>query len=245
MFTNRSFKKGWIIFIVFILIMAVILAIPIMASSGESANRTETVFGYTYVFRSLIHNETSGSLGYQTTVWVTSANSVPVGYMGVKARLYNSSGALKAYTDWDYNIVQTNSFLQSGTYSTTSGFYYSCGHVKLYNGNGYTEFDSYATPYYSPSRNDNPIDRNLEIQYNEYGEVYGSELFLNEVGIQPDLILAENSQGLVGYIRNLDLNYDPVTTLEDAIAYTKTSHERIVPLYLSDGRTVIGSFEIC
>ena len=220
------------------------MAIPAMAYMDHSDYRTETVYGYTYTFCSNIHNETSGSIGYQTSVWVTSANYVPTGYMGAKARLYNTSGFLKAYADWDYNLVPTNTFLQSGVYATTSGAYYSKGQVKLYNGNGYTTYDAYISPIYSPRSNDCPADRNLTVQYNEYGEVYGSELFLNEIGIQPDLILAENTQGLVGYIRNADLNSVEISTLEDAIAYAKTSHERSIPLYLSDGRTVIGSFEI-
>ncbi len=124
MITNRVNRRINHSFCAFFLLMAFILVIPVMATFGESDERTETVYGYTYTFQSYIHNEVSGRIGYQTTVWVTNADSVPVGYMGAKARLYNSSGNVIDSVDFEYNHIQAKTELRSGVYNTTSGYYY-------------------------------------------------------------------------------------------------------------------------
>ncbi|MBD5087478.1 MAG: hypothetical protein HDT30_01510 [Clostridiales bacterium] len=69
--------------------------------------------------------------------------------------------------------------------------------------------------------------------------------FLNQMGIEPELILAEGNDGIIGYVRAEDLETDNVQTLDEAIAYmdNRTLSYRI-PLYASDGKTVIGAFTI-
>lgn len=210
----------------------------VSADNQPSDSRIETVYGYTYSFISRIHNETSGAIGYQTTVYVESANTVPTGYMAAKARLYDDDGNLVTYTGWSYNTYPAASELQSATYYVSSGEYYSRGRVKLYNGNGYTEFDAYISPVMQPLRT------GISIQRNQNGELYGSELLLSEFGIQLDLISAKNSQGIVGYVRASDLYNDEVYTPEDAIAAMSIERANSIPMYLSDGITMIGTFEV-
>lgn len=80
---------------------------------------------------------------------------------------------------------------------------------------------------------------------NENGEIYGSEYFLNQIGVEPDLILTCGENGVEGFVRAEDLNYDPVETLQDVITYQETrAIKRSIPLYAADGETVIGSFTV-
>lgn len=85
----------------------------------------------------------------------------------------------------------------------------------------------------------------MTIQKNENGEIYGSEYFLNQIGVEPDLILTCGENGVEGFVRAEDLNYDPVETLQDVITYQETrAIKRSIPLYAADGETVIGSFTV-
>ncbi len=68
-------------------------------------------------------------------------------------------------------------------------------------------------------------------------------MFLNEIGVQPDLILAENEDGVVGYIRDEDLS-DNVNTPEDALVHEENKSEITIPMYKSDSVTIIGKFHI-
>ena len=79
---------------------------------------------------------------------------------------------------------------------------------------------------------------------NAQGETYGR----NEYAIlqTPDLIYAVNSFGLAGYVKAKDLSNN-VATPEEALKYMKSDeylYEKRIPLYKSDGITVIGDFEI-
>lgn len=82
----------------------------------------------------------------------------------------------------------------------------------------------------------------MTIQRNENGEIYGSEIFLDEIGVQPDLILAEGTNGEIGYVRAEDLNDSDVLTPAQAMSKMVNKEADIIPLYNSDGTTVIGSF---
>ncbi len=82
----------------------------------------------------------------------------------------------------------------------------------------------------------------MEIKKNGYpkntnGETYGPDI--KELSIEPDLILVENAQGEVGYVKQIDLD-DGITLLEEAINKERT--ERRVPMYSQDGETIIGEY---
>ncbi len=73
---------------------------------------------------------------------------------------------------------------------------------------------------------------------NERGETYGPDVknYLKE----PDLMLAVNSEGVVGYIRVSDLNGPDLKTPEEAVQYF--GEEICVNMFLQDGVTKIGEF---
>lgn len=127
------------------------------------------------------------------------------------------------------------------TYETNSGYYYSRGQARFYTGDGYTTYTCAATPNYAPKKIASDYS-SMNIQRNENGEIYGSEIFLSEIGVQPDLILAEGSNGEIGYVRAEDINDSSVTTPEEAMLKMKNATTSVIPLYSSDGITVIGSF---
>ena len=77
---------------------------------------------------------------------------------------------------------------------------------------------------------------------NSNGETYGNNLQAQSIGVESDLILAVGDNGVTGYVRSSDLNED-VSTPEDALLHTESSG-RYIPLYESDGETVIGQFYV-
>lgn len=78
---------------------------------------------------------------------------------------------------------------------------------------------------------------------NDFGETYGPDIY-DSILPGPDLILAEGVNGVKGYVKASDLSPE-VKTIEEALAYNK-QHKggRYIPLYLQDGKTIIGEFYI-
>lgn len=81
---------------------------------------------------------------------------------------------------------------------------------------------------------------------NKNGQTYGSDADCNSPDTEPDLIRAIGVDGTEGYVLYKDLIKDQSNTPEDTVAYTKehAGKYELVPLYASDGITVIGQFEI-
>lgn len=73
-----------------------------------------------------------------------------------------------------------------------------------------------------------------------YGPNIGSE---TDDGIypSPDLLLAENQLGVIGYVKTKDLTMTP-ETISDAIEMTKNAVPVEIPMYLHDGVTRVGTF---
>lgn len=85
---------------------------------------------------------------------------------------------------------------------------------------------------------------------NENGQTYGID---NDTGKSPDLIAAIGENEVEGYVKQEDLltEGDFINTLDEALDYDKKraalaeqGKYEAVPLYESDGETVIGEFRI-
>lgn len=74
---------------------------------------------------------------------------------------------------------------------------------------------------------------------NERGETYGPEV---DDLPSPDLSLAIGKDGVMGYLREAEINYTPSTT-EEAGLISESDDPVQYNLYLQDGVTVIGIFE--
>lgn len=96
----------------------------------------------------------------------------------------------------------------------------------------------------------------VDYPVNEYGEMYGGLDDVPEgawgsyedfVGMFPDLIRAEATNGAVGYVRKEDFFGPPPESPEDTVwAQTDKAMNGILPLtvYDVDGRTELGEFAI-
>ncbi len=235
---NKYIKKGF-----FVIAVLSMMLMTVFAEGADSAEKNVTVYGYDYRYWSCIANNVSGRVFAQTTVCLDdNIDSVPIGYLGGQARLYSSSGVLKKSSEWEYNeYSQYATVVPRFNYSTSSGYYYSKGQARFYTGDGYATYACTATPNYAPTRSIDSFS-SMTIQRNENGEIYGSEIFLDEIGVQPDLILAEGTNGEIGYVRAEDLNDSDVLTPAQAMSKMVNKEADIIPLYNSDGTTVIGSF---
>lgn len=74
---------------------------------------------------------------------------------------------------------------------------------------------------------------------NQSGETYGPSI--REWNQDPDLILATGNNNIVGYVKNEDLIGDLPSTPEEAIK-KNSNNSYSIPLYLQDGKTIIGEF---
>lgn len=84
-----------------------------------------------------------------------------------------------------------------------------------------------------------------EFPINQYGETYGSALKATSPDNEPDLIKAYGIDGTLGYVKSSDLKgVQPKTPQEALDLQAKTPSSRKIPLYESDGKTVIGEFQI-
>lgn len=80
---------------------------------------------------------------------------------------------------------------------------------------------------------------------NASGETYGSDLYSASPNTEPDLIAAVGTGGKSGYVRAADVFGAQPKTPQQAVAYDrKHTKSRAVPLYASNGKTVIGTFVI-
>ncbi|WMJ77477.1 MULTISPECIES: hypothetical protein [unclassified Sedimentibacter] len=84
------------------------------------------------------------------------------------------------------------------------------------------------------------LDFHLLKGTNENGQTYGLES-----EDSPDLIAAQGIDGTYGYILSNDLYGPEFSTPEEAVNWQeKHNGKRVIPLYASDGKTVIGEFKL-
>ncbi|MEG2247263.1 MAG: hypothetical protein RSC84_07490, partial [Peptostreptococcaceae bacterium] len=90
---------------------------------------------------------------------------------------------------------------------------------------------------------------------NENGQTYGTYIDKdNGESLEPDLILVEgqNSFGTItGYVKKVELHDEESqpNNPEEAVEYMKKQkekkwHEKLIPVYTHDGKTVIGEFQV-
>lgn len=198
------------------------------------------------------------SYGFTSEVWVRGAGSsktaesvtrlecysgnAPVGYYGGQSRLYRSSGTLLTSTGMVYNTSKVASFYVYSSRKSGAGQYYALNKASFYNGNGYTTYTGNKSPIQtlSSSSADSMPEAALKTSYeiNGNGESYGSGLSEYTIGYEPDLIQAESSDGISGYVRSSDLN-DSTLTFDEVQSGNSVL---FIPLYEKDGITKIGEF---
>ncbi|MGK0468466.1 MAG: hypothetical protein ACJAX4_003792 [Clostridium sp.] len=170
-----------------------------------------------------------------TTLTRQSGNS-GAGCLGVQAKLFNEADQLIQSTDWKYNNISISSESIQTAGTSVKGNYYSYGNVKIYNGNGYSTYSLYKSPFLE-------LKSNVSYAINKNGQTYGSGVYDSDLGSGPDLIESIGMKGTCGYVLSSDLNGKDHTTPEEAIAQ-KNNNSRTIPLYDKEGKTVIDEFKI-
>ncbi|MGO4699429.1 peptidase [Paenibacillus sp. 2TAB26] len=231
------------------------------AASTESSKTKSTVNGYTYNAYSTAEVSlwTWNTYQAQSTliVQVDGGGNAPSGYMGGQARLYNfTTAVLKVaspvkYTTSATSLLVTNTAQQATV--TDEATYYGQGKVQYYNGNGYVGIELTKSPNVILSNSSNKfsgtnqLPDNLKDQeeyaVNNNGETYGSGLLESKIGEEPDLILAEGTNGVQGYVKADDL-FPIASSLQEATISNSNGDIQVISLYDQDGLTVIGEFEL-
>ena len=86
------------------IVIVTISCIPAIAVDAVySSSSTSTVYGRTYTYYSYIENWNGEQLCAR--IYSEADKPVPIGYMGLQARMYNSNGALEEAADWRYNWI--------------------------------------------------------------------------------------------------------------------------------------------
>lgn len=111
--------------------------------------------------------------------------------------------------------------------------------------------------YASASQDDMAEIKEPPYEVNEKGQTYGSAMDNSLLFGNPDLVLAEAIDGTRGYVYASELNADQAGSPEELIAIVEENKKiweeapvgqvvvsRYIPLYESDGETVIGEFPI-
>lgn len=238
---KKLFKRKIMSFVVIVsLISSISLNAFAMGTTSEGSYTTVYVNGYTLKYNSTVTADT-GSVWSHVHIYNPKYENLPVGYLGVNARMYNSSGTLIKSSGWEYNDTPLLGIANmTPIYYTSAGTYYGRGQVRVYNGNGYNIYTTTRSPYIQAHSL-----KNLEINVNENNEIYGSEYFLEQYDIHPDLISAIGDNGNEGYVKATDLEEPEPNSLADAVKYQKNlQSERKINLYENDGITVIGTYTV-
>lgn len=140
------FKNIRITFLAFAIGIFLSFSTVAMASNTTSPNLYFGPFaGYSYFNYSGLDN-TYGAAADASTC--TQSGTVPAGYMGISAYLYDdATGICKANSNWYYNTSNSAGIGAYTSYYTVSGhYYYAKGLSDVYNGNGYTSQWTYQSP---------------------------------------------------------------------------------------------------
>jgi hypothetical protein len=221
-------------------LVVAVLVLSLLLSSFAFAATAESNWGYIsadifkYKTQATIYNSGSSNwFNAGVTILVTNAATVPAGYMGVKARIYNDSGVLQASSDYYYNDKACAGI---GTFADKSkdGTFYSKGLTKIFNGNGYDEYNTFQSPFLTY-----PSSLNSTANYgiNQSGMSFGSDMMAETSNESPDLISAVGVNGRMGYVRATELN-----AMDNIKASTASS--RTIPVYDVTGMSIIDCFEI-
>lgn len=233
-------------FLSLVLVIATICATTAFAINDvyESDVVTYTAGSYSYDVWSSLYVDNK----YQGAVWAATSDQsrVPANYIGVNAMLFDENDGTIVSTGWSYNSTSDIFHMRSTTDEWEPGLVQAGGQVRLYSGTGYVTYDAPRTVFASNNRMISTLANTLvngQYPVNSKGESYGSMMLEDFVGELPDLIKAKTNEGLVGYIKESDLNPD-INTPAQAAAYTQALEENnTIPLYNSEGN-VIGTFEL-
>lgn len=234
---------------------AIATAVPGGASAQTSSGwtgPTPPVGGVLYLHNSTISTDTPGKVIASSKIWTVTGVTVPVGTIGVRARMFKS-GALCELTTFQYNWNSTGSFTgKTPGVGCGSGGYNSHGFVAVRDpqsgANEFVTFPTNSIGFTAPTAAQQAVDDRAAGR-NGRGKTFGPA---KSEGSQPDLVLAVNREGKTGYIESSELTRAPLTVdrvkalpttvgADGARVYAEPS--RNVPLLDREGNR-IGTFHV-
>lgn len=235
---------------------AAVLAMPSVASadvvSGWIGLAGPNGGGVYFLQNSTIIN--SPALAAESKIWTITGIAVADGDMGVRARLFKS-GALCEAIDYQYNLYTAPELTAGTTRQCGTGSYNSHGFVAVWNGKNayrtYVTFPSNPLNYTVPAARSATPDTSGEVESgtNETGQTYGSG---DTDGDLPELVAVIANNGEIGYIPAAELE-GPALSHEEVKQLpieningqeVRTTPDRTVPVFATDGVTEIGDFTI-
>lgn len=207
--------------------------------SSTTKGKAKSIKGYKYSYKAF--SGIWGSKGW-ASIKQDGYTNVPIGYMGAKAVIYDSSGNLKASSSWQYNNKSCNEInVYTKSLTKNNKYYYGQGKARAYNGNGYNTY----TLYKSPNAKLTSSEDDAYYEVNENGETYGLGIYESIIGEEPDLIAAIGIDGTFGYVKSSDFEIDNDNNKEAAAMSIsdKETSIKFINLYDSEGNA-IGKFKV-
>lgn len=182
------------------------------------------------------------------TVATVSKNTVPAGYMMIKSTIMTSNGEVVGSSSWTQNTQYANNLVSNISYASYgTETYYGQALLKLYEGGEYKPLTVTRTPSMTKPTRSSMANNNQETQdkdaifVNENGYTMGNATTEDSSEIRDlDFYSAIGVNGKKGYIRTSEMNGPK--TLDEAATYDDSSKD--IPVYASDGVTVIDTFHI-
>ncbi len=241
---NKKFRLCFSIIAVTALVLGNVSAVQAGESLGSYSKRT--VGSYSYNDRAAVNTDTVAGWAY-TDIYTTGFVSVPTGYMGAAAQLFNASnGGLCQSSVVYYNTSSTSTLsVGSGRYIGPSSFY-SMGIARYYNGSSYNNYLTTATStvYLVSGLTATLSVPAPQLEENDEGLTLGSAYVAEVTGNMPDLVSVVTTDGQLGYAYAQDLQFDTPANPQEALALnTEAALNPSIPVYAQDGTTIIGTFQ--
>jgi len=229
-----------------------VAAAAVMAFATAGPANADSVSGWTgpagfsYLDNSTIIN--APNLRAESKIWQTFGASAAPGSIGVRPRLFKS-GVLCEARDYVYNTSPAVDLTVGTTATCGTGSYNSHGFVAVWNATNFN-YDEYVTFPSNPLNWTAPpsaqaatpqASPNKQSGVNACGQSYGPAA-QKKGEKDPQLVLAQATNGKVGYVRSSELN--GAKPANPAAASKKANGSRSIDVVSSDGTSVIGSFTI-
>lgn len=144
---RKNLKAAVLAFIVAVLFTASATAVYASATVDGQMGYYGPYLGYSYENQASVYASDPGYGVFAGTHVANQVNvNIPTGYMGAKARLYDSNGILDTSSSWYYNSAPQVGMLVLSPYYYSSGIYYSYGLTAAYNGSGYSTYYTFQSP---------------------------------------------------------------------------------------------------
>lgn len=203
----------------------------------------EPIGGVTYEISSLFYYAPPY---YKGSVWIVADQRVPAGYMSAQSTIYNADKSLIKSSSMTSNNTNINfHYEETPQLVTHDTLLYVSGSYEILSGTGRVVLGVVNTIEYDDGSFSETRPRSLmeeegitEYPVNADGLTYGSLLYANDIGEQPDLISAVGTDGTTGYILRKD--FDPELYTMDAVLAWQAAlvKDDKIPLYDLEGNQI-------